>query len=113
MRSTVFGASGNTGGRIMAEAAARAHRVTAALRTPSRPHRLPAAVGIATGDARDPAGVRSHAAGQDVPITATRPAPVARRRPGKRTREARPGTAGIRNRSPLFPIPRTAAPHPC
>ncbi|MFE7558881.1 NAD(P)-dependent oxidoreductase [Kitasatospora sp. NPDC057500] len=75
MRITVFGASGNVGSRVVAEAAARGHRVTAVLRDPSRPHRLPPTVGTATGDARDPADVRRLAAGQDLLVTATRPAP--------------------------------------
>ncbi|MFE2109621.1 NAD(P)-dependent oxidoreductase [Kitasatospora sp. NPDC059463] len=75
MRITVFGASGNVGSRVVAEAAARGHRVTAVLRDPSRPHRFPATVGTATGDARDPADVRRLAAGQDLLVTATRPAP--------------------------------------
>ncbi len=75
MLITVFGASGNVGSRIVAEAVARGHQVTAVLRDPARPHRLPPTVRIATGDARDPEDVRRLAAGQDLLVTATRPAP--------------------------------------
>lgn len=73
MRITVFGASGNVGSRVVAEAVARGHQVTAVLRDPSRPHSFPPAVTIATGDARDPEDVRRLAAGQDLLVTATRP----------------------------------------
>ncbi|MFC5665147.1 NAD(P)-dependent oxidoreductase [Kitasatospora misakiensis] len=75
MRITVFGASGNVGSRIVAEAVARGHQVTAVLRDPARPHRLPPTVRTATGDARDPEDVRRLAAGQDLLVTATRPTP--------------------------------------
>ncbi|MDY0814923.1 NAD(P)-dependent oxidoreductase [Kitasatospora purpeofusca] len=75
MNITVFGATGNVGSRVVAEAVARGHQVTAVLRDPQRPHPFPATVRIATGDARDPEDVRRLAAGQDLLITATRPAP--------------------------------------
>ncbi|MFE7190103.1 NAD(P)-dependent oxidoreductase [Kitasatospora sp. NPDC057541] len=75
MRITVFGANGNVGSRVVAEATARGHRVTAVLRGPAGPHRLPPTVATATGDARDPADVRRLAAGQDLLVAATRPAP--------------------------------------
>ncbi|MEE1825096.1 NAD(P)H-binding protein [Streptomyces sp. BE20] len=75
MRITVFGANGNVGSRVVTEALARGHRVTAVLRDPARPHRLPPSAVIAGGDARDPEDVRRLAADQDVLITATRPAP--------------------------------------
>ncbi len=75
MNITVFGATGNVGSRVVAEAVARGHQVTAVLRDPHRPHPFPADVRIATGDARDPEDVRRLAAGQDLLVTATRPAP--------------------------------------
>lgn len=79
MNITVFGATGNVGSRVVAEAVARGHQVTAVLRDPHRPHPFPATVRIATGDARDPEDVRRLAADQDLLITATA------RPPGGRT----------------------------
>ncbi|MEU8923034.1 NAD(P)H-binding protein [Kitasatospora sp. NPDC048545] len=75
MRITVFGATGNVGGRVVAEALARGHQVTAVLRDPAKPHGLPSAAAIAVGDARNPADVARIAAGQDAVVTATRPMP--------------------------------------
>ncbi|MFE6054386.1 NAD(P)-dependent oxidoreductase [Kitasatospora sp. NPDC056446] len=75
MRITVFGATGNVGSRIVAEAVARGHQVTAVVRDPAKPHRLPSSVALAVGDARDPEDVARNAAGQDAVITATRPVP--------------------------------------
>ncbi|MFI6846401.1 NAD(P)-dependent oxidoreductase [Kitasatospora sp. NPDC050467] len=75
MRITVFGATGNVGSRVIAEALARGHQVTAVVRDPSRPHGLPAEATIATGDARNAEDVTRLAAGRDVVISATRPAP--------------------------------------
>ncbi|AUY48029.1 NAD(P)H-binding protein [Streptomyces sp. CB01881] len=75
MRITVFGATGNVGSRVVAEALARGHQVTAVLRDPARPHSLPGAATIATGDARTAEDVTRLATGQDVVISATRPAP--------------------------------------
>lgn len=71
MRLTVFGATGAVGSRVVAEAVARGHEVTAVVR---RPASLPGAT-IRVGDARDPEAVATLAAGQDVVVTATRPAP--------------------------------------
>ncbi|MBH1933209.1 NAD(P)H-binding protein [Streptomyces sp. AV19] len=80
MRITVFGAAGNVGRRVVAEARARGHEVTAVVR--ERPGGHPVSretwrppVHIRTGDATDPADVARLAAGQDVVIGATRPAP--------------------------------------
>ncbi|MEV7773568.1 NAD(P)H-binding protein [Kitasatospora sp. NPDC086791] len=75
MRITVFGATGNVGGRVVAEALARGHQVTAVLRDPAKPHDLPPAAALAVGDARDPEDVARIATGQDAVITATRPVP--------------------------------------
>ncbi|WP_052848735.1 NAD(P)-dependent oxidoreductase [Streptomyces avicenniae] len=63
MHITVIGAAGETGSRVVAEALRRHHDVTAA----TRRH----------GDATDPATVARLAAGQDVVVSATRPAPGA------------------------------------
>ncbi|WP_033332167.1 NAD(P)-dependent oxidoreductase [Streptomyces novaecaesareae] len=75
MRITVFGATGNVGSRVVAEALARGHEVTAVVRDPAKPHGLPATAALTVGDAGDPEDVTRISAGQDVVITATRPAP--------------------------------------
>ncbi|MFD4656680.1 NAD(P)-dependent oxidoreductase [Kitasatospora sp. NPDC058444] len=75
MRITVFGATGNVGSRVVAEALARGHQVTAVVRDPAKPHGLPSAADVVVGDARNPEDVARIAAGQDVVVTATRPVP--------------------------------------
>lgn len=75
MRITVFGAAGNVGSRVIAEALSRGHEIVAVLRDPLRPHGLPAAVKIRHGDARRVQDVAELSIGQDVVISATRPAP--------------------------------------
>lgn len=75
MRITVFGAAGSVGARVVAEALSRGHEVTAVVRDPARFPDLPAAARHRAGDARDPEDVTGLAAGQDLVITATRPAP--------------------------------------
>ncbi|WBB58092.1 NAD(P)H-binding protein [Streptomyces sp. WMMC500] len=77
MRVTVFGATGQIGSRIAAEARARGHEVTAVVRTPRRPGALPPGVSVRTGDAADAAAVAALGAGQDLIVGATRPAPGA------------------------------------
>ncbi|WP_067847190.1 NAD(P)-dependent oxidoreductase [Nocardia lijiangensis] len=74
MRITVFGAAGEVGRRVVAEALARGHRVTAVVRNPERAAGLPDGVAVRTGDAASPEDVESLSAGQDLVITATRPA---------------------------------------
>ncbi len=74
MRITVFGATGSVGGRVVAEALARGHEVTAVARDPAG-HELPAAANPRAGDAADVEDVVELSAGQDLVIAATRPAP--------------------------------------
>ncbi|WP_371650280.1 MULTISPECIES: NAD(P)-dependent oxidoreductase [unclassified Streptomyces] len=75
MRITVFGAAGNVGSRVVAEAVARGHEVTAVVRDRARfPELHPAAV-ARTGDARNVEDIAELSAGQDLVISATRPAP--------------------------------------
>lgn len=74
MRITVFGATGNVGSRVVAEALARGHEVTAVVRDPSRAGGLPDAVRIRVGNAASGDDVAALSAGQDVVIGATRPA---------------------------------------
>ncbi|MEV1021212.1 NAD(P)H-binding protein [Streptomyces sp. NPDC050264] len=75
MHITVFGAAGNVGRRVVTEALDRGHRVAAVVRDPARAGALPAAARPRTGDAADPRAVAELAAGQDLVISATRPAP--------------------------------------
>ncbi|TMR90554.1 NAD(P)-dependent oxidoreductase [Nonomuraea basaltis] len=73
MRITVFGATGAVGGRVVAEALSRGHEVTAVARDPAR--LPPTAARVVTGDASDAEDVATLSAGQDLVISATRPAP--------------------------------------
>ncbi|MBB5118070.1 NADH-flavin reductase [Streptomyces eurocidicus] len=75
MRITVFGAAGNVGSRVVTEALARRHEVTAVVRDKARFPELPEAARARVGDASDPRDVARLAVGQDLVITATRPAP--------------------------------------
>ncbi|MFI9508504.1 NAD(P)-dependent oxidoreductase [Nocardia sp. NPDC052566] len=75
MRITVFGAAGAVGSRVVAEALARGHEVTAVVRDLARAGSVPAGALLRVGDAARSADVESLSAGQDLVITATRPAP--------------------------------------
>jgi putative NADH-flavin reductase len=75
MRITVFGAAGNVGSRVVTEALARGHQVTAVVRDPARLGDLPGAADVRVGDASDIEDVAALSVGQDVVISATRPAP--------------------------------------
>ncbi|MFF2076709.1 NAD(P)-dependent oxidoreductase [Kitasatospora sp. NPDC058162] len=94
MRITVFGATGNVGRRVVAEALARGHEVTAVVRNPAKPHGLPTEVTLAVGDAGDPGDVARIAAGQDLVVTATRPAPGREHELAATTRGLLAGLAG-------------------
>ncbi|MEV0387363.1 NAD(P)H-binding protein [Nonomuraea sp. NPDC050643] len=83
MRITVFGATGAVGGRVVAEAVSRGHEVTAVVRDPARlplpavgrgSARLPLPHAV-VGDASDVADVVRLSRGQDLVVSATRPAP--------------------------------------
>ncbi|MEU4338141.1 NAD(P)H-binding protein [Micromonospora lupini] len=74
MRITIFGAAGTTGSRIVAEALSRGHDVTAVVRDPARFTHLPPVAIHRVGDAADVDTVVELSAGQDVVVTATRPA---------------------------------------
>ncbi|SDD22761.1 NAD(P)-dependent oxidoreductase [Rhodococcus tukisamuensis] len=75
MRITVFGAAGQVGSRAVAEALARGHEVTAVLRSPARAHEVPLAAEVRIGDAATIEDVVDLSVGQDLVISATRPAP--------------------------------------
>ncbi|MCF2527530.1 NAD(P)-dependent oxidoreductase [Yinghuangia soli] len=75
MRITVFGAAGSVGSRVAAEASARGHEVTGVVRSRARLAELPSGVHGRVGDAAEPQDVARLAAGQDLVVSATRPAP--------------------------------------
>ncbi|MEU5902262.1 NAD(P)H-binding protein [Streptomyces venezuelae] len=78
LRIAVFGAAGNAKSRVVTEALARGHEVTAVVRAPSRcPDLNPDAI-HRTGDAQNPDHVAALPTGQHVIVAATRPAQVAR-----------------------------------
>ncbi len=74
MNFTRFGATGKVGSRVIAEAVARGHAVTAVARKTDRPDSLPNAVDFRTGDIGNIGDVISLSGGRDVVINATRPA---------------------------------------
>ncbi|MFC4120899.1 NAD(P)-dependent oxidoreductase [Nonomuraea zeae] len=75
MRITVFGATGAVGGRVVAEALSRGHDVTAVVRASARLPLVHPAARTRVGDASDVADVARLSTGQDLVISATRPAP--------------------------------------
>ncbi|MFI9202249.1 NAD(P)-dependent oxidoreductase [Streptomyces sp. NPDC053048] len=75
MRITVFGAAGNVGSRVVTEALSRGHEVTAVVRDAARGRGLPAAATVRVGDASSTADIAALSTGQDLVISATRPAP--------------------------------------
>ncbi len=73
MRITVFGAAGSVGGKVVLEALARNHQVTAVVRDSARFSELPNNVEKQKGDASKVADVIKLSQGQDLVIAATRP----------------------------------------
>lgn len=73
MRTTVFGAAGTIGSRVVAEALARGHDVTAIVHRQARLDDLPAGVTARVGDVGRIDDVVELTQGQDVAIGATRP----------------------------------------
>lgn len=73
MRIIVFGATGNVGSRIVAEALLRGHEVTAVVRRPEQYDSLPIAAKTCLGDATSVEQVSRLIAGHDLVITALRP----------------------------------------
>ncbi|MDN3238564.1 NAD(P)-dependent oxidoreductase [Glycomyces tritici] len=70
MRIIIFGAAGMVGTRTAAEALARGHEVTAAVRDPNR--ELPAGVRIEVGDAADPEAAARLLKGHDAAVSTVR-----------------------------------------
>ncbi|WP_299488338.1 NAD(P)H-binding protein [Acaryochloris sp. IP29b_bin.137] len=75
MRITIFGAAGNVGSRVVAEALSRGHEVTAVVRNPARFTELPTAAIATAASAASVEDVAALSANQDVVISATRPSP--------------------------------------
>ncbi len=75
MRITVLGATGKVGDRVVTEALSRGHEVTAVVRNSTRFNDLPAAAKVRAGDVGNVEDVAKVSAGQDVVISAIRPAP--------------------------------------
>jgi uncharacterized protein len=73
MRISVFGAGGRVGSRIVAEALARGHEVTAVVRDPATHPLAGDGLNVVAGDATDPASVAEVAAGHDLAISAVGP----------------------------------------
>jgi putative NADH-flavin reductase len=74
MKITVLGAAGNAGSRVVDEALSRGHEVTAVVRNSAGSYNLPAGVKVLIGDASNVGDVAKISAGQDVVISAIRPA---------------------------------------
>lgn len=74
MKITVFGAAGDVGSRIVAEALSRGHTVAAVVRDEAQFSKLPEAVTPRRGDAGNADEVARLLDGQDLAISALRPA---------------------------------------
>lgn len=73
MKIVVFGARGDVGSRIVAEALSHGHTVTAVVRTDAQVGSLPSGVTACVADASDKADAVRAMAGQDIAISALRP----------------------------------------
>ncbi|EPJ45507.1 MAG: hypothetical protein OFPI_36530 [Osedax symbiont Rs2] len=73
MKVIIFGAAGNVGSRIVSEALARGHQVSAIVRRAEQLEKLPAQVQGIIGDATNPSDVARFTSGQDLVISAVRP----------------------------------------
>ena len=80
MKIVVFGATGNVGRRIVAEALRRGHEVTGVVRDPDAVESPDARVTLVRGDATDPGSVANAVRGADAVVSAISPRPNARGR---------------------------------
>jgi len=78
MRIVLFGATGNIGQRIVAEALQRGHSVIGVVRDPERVKSPDSRVPLVKGDATDPESVAKVARGTDAIVSAISPRPNAR-----------------------------------
>jgi len=74
MKITILGATGNAGSRVVTEAMFRGHEVTVVVRNSTATNKIPTGVKILTGDAGNIMDVTAFSTGQDVVISAIRPA---------------------------------------
>lgn len=72
MRVALFGATGGLGGRVLEEALARGHAVTALVRDPARLAARPR-LSVVAGDVRDRAALARALAGQDAAVSCIGP----------------------------------------
>ncbi len=98
MRITVLGAAGKVGSRVVVEALSRGHEVIAVVRNSAGFNDLPAAANARAGDVSNVEDVVKVSAGQDLVISATRPAPGNESNIGQTTRSLMDGLAqtGVR-----------------
>lgn len=75
MKIVVFGATGQVGQRIVAEALRRGHEVTGVVRDPSRSQSPDPRVALVQGDARDPRSVARAVQGADAVVGSVSPRP--------------------------------------
>jgi len=73
MKIIVFGATGQVGSRVVAEALSRGHEVTAVVRNPDALKKLPPAARGIFGNADTPEEIAALSIGHDIAISATRP----------------------------------------
>jgi putative NADH-flavin reductase len=78
MKLVLFGATGNIGQRITAEALRRGHQVVGVVRDPARAQSPDPRVDLVQGDATDPASVARVGEGADAIVSAISPRPNAR-----------------------------------
>ncbi len=86
MRITVFGATGNIGRRVIAEAISRGHEVMGVARNQAGLSKLPSSVDAQIGDANKIDDVIKLSNGQDVVINTMRPTPGSEDEVGKTTK---------------------------
>ena len=73
MKLTVFGATGDVGSRVVAEALSRGHAVTAVARNEAKLAMLPRSASVRAVDVEEAGAVARLLAGQDLAISALRP----------------------------------------
>lgn len=90
----MLGARGRVGRRVVAEAIARGHEVTAVVRRADRLATLPGAARTCVAEATDSEDVAEACAGQDAVVNATRPPPGQEHAVGAITRGVLDGLSG-------------------
>jgi len=98
MKIVVFGATGNVGRRVVAEALRRGHDVVGVVRDPSAVPSPDPRVALVRGDATDAGSIASVARGADAVVSAISPRPNARGLPAPSlVANARAMIAGLRD----------------